>query len=69
MTTDDLRAAEHRFHRADQDREQAREYRNQLIRQAVTNGWTHAQVADAVGFSRARVAQIAPKRPKKEESR
>ena len=62
MTSDDLHAAEQWFQRTDRDREQAREHRNQLIRQAVTAGWTHAQVAAAVGFSRARVAQIAPRK-------
>lgn len=39
--------------------EAARETRNHAVREAVAAGWTHAQIADVTGLTRARVGQIA----------
>jgi len=59
MTANELRQAERRFQRRSALAEQAREQRNDLIRQAIRAGWTHGQVADATGLTRGRVNQIA----------
>lgn len=59
MTAEDLRKAEARFQRAFRRSESEREERNQLVRQAIAAGWTHAQVAEATGLTRSRVGQIA----------
>lgn len=33
--------------------------RDALIHQAIAEGWTHSQIADATGLSRGRIGQIA----------
>jgi DNA-directed RNA polymerase specialized sigma24 family protein len=35
--------------------------RNELVRQALAEGWTHAQIAEATGLQRARIGQLASK--------
>jgi hypothetical protein len=60
MTTDELRKAEARYKRASLRAEEAREARNRLVREALTEGWTHARIAEATGLSRGRVGQIQP---------
>jgi hypothetical protein len=59
MTAQDLRKAEARYQRASARSEQAREDRNLAVRQALADGMTHAQIADATGLSRGRIGQIA----------
>lgn len=59
MTADELRKAEARYQRASQKAEAARVERNVMIADAIRAGWTHAQIAEAMGMSRARVGQIA----------
>lgn len=59
VTPAELRNAEARYQRAFARLEAERVARNEAIRQAISNGWTHAQIADATGLTRARVGQIA----------
>lgn len=59
MTTKDLRSAEARYQRASSLAEQARTERNEMVRVALTEGWTHAQIAQATGLSRGRIGQLA----------
>jgi ParB-like chromosome segregation protein Spo0J len=42
--------------------EQLVERRNALVRQATAEGWTHRQIAEAVGLARSRISQLAPAR-------
>ena len=37
----------------------ARDARNAAVRQAIADGWTHAQIANATGLTRSRIGQIA----------
>lgn len=59
MTAKELRQAEARYQRAFGRSEQLRAERNAAVRQAIGEGWTHAQIAEATGLTRARVGQIA----------
>lgn len=59
MTAEQLRDAEAAFQAAFRRSEQLREARNETVRQAVHDGWTHAQIAEATGLTRARVGQLA----------
>lgn len=59
MNLDELRKAEARYQRAFRRAEDARLQRNQLVREAVATGWTHARIAEATGLTRTRVGQIA----------
>lgn len=65
MTSDDevrlaeLRFAEARYQRASRRAEELRQVRNELIRNALKAGWTHAQIAEATGLTRGRVGQFA----------
>lgn len=59
MTTDELRKAEARYQRASVRAEEARTERNALVRAALAEGWTHAQIAEATGLSRGRIGQMA----------
>jgi hypothetical protein len=36
--------------------------RNELVRQALANGWTHAKIAEATGLTRGRIGQLAKSR-------
>jgi hypothetical protein len=56
---DSLRAAEADYRAAFGRSEELRAQRNWAIRAAIAEGWTHAEIADATGLSRARVGQIA----------
>lgn len=62
MTREELRKAEARYQRAFARSEQLREARNAALREALEEGWTHAQLAEATGLTRARVGQIALRR-------
>lgn len=59
MTAAELRKFEARYQRAFRRCEAERETRNAAVRKALVDGWTHAQVAEATGLTRARVGQIA----------
>lgn len=59
MTTDELRKAEARYQRAFARSEAARDQRNRLLRKALSEGWTHAQIAEATGLTRSRIGQLA----------
>lgn len=59
MTADDLQKAEARYQRAHRRAETEREVRNAAVRQAISEGWTHARIAEATGLTRSRVGQIA----------
>lgn len=59
MTAAELQKAEARYQRADAQREHAREARNTTIRQALADGWTHAQISEATGLTRGRIGQLA----------
>lgn len=63
MTADQLgsqlREIEATYQRAARFAETARKARNSLVRKALDEGWTHAQIAEATGLTRARVGQIA----------
>lgn len=59
MTDTELREAEARYQRAFRRSEQLRQERNAMIRQALAEGWTHAQIAAATGLTRSRVGQFA----------
>jgi ParB-like chromosome segregation protein Spo0J len=37
------------------------ERRNELVREALAEGWTHAQVAEATGLQRSRIGQLSSK--------
>jgi DNA-binding NarL/FixJ family response regulator len=62
MTPEKLRQVEDRYERAFLNAESARRARNRVVLEALDAGWTHAQIAEATGLSRARVGQLAPKR-------
>jgi hypothetical protein len=58
MTADQLRKAQAAFDAADAAREAKRERRNQLVRSAREQGWSHQQISDATGLTRSRLSQI-----------
>lgn len=59
MTADELRKAERAYQAAHQRAEAKRAERNAAVRRALAAGWTHAQIAEATGLTRARVGQLA----------
>jgi hypothetical protein len=59
MTEDQLRKAEAAYQAAFRRSEAKREARNDLIRDALREGWSHARIAGATGMTRARVGQIS----------
>jgi hypothetical protein len=59
MTAAELRKAEARYQRARRRAEEAREARNTALRAARADGWTDAQISEAIGLTRSRVGQIA----------
>lgn len=59
MTAEELRKAEARYQRASRRSEAEREARNAAVREALEEGWTHAQIARATGLTRGRVGQVA----------
>lgn len=65
MTADELRNAEARYQRAFRRSETEREARNATLRQAVREGWTHAQIAEAMGMTRSRVGQLVGAKPQR----
>lgn len=61
MTAEELQALEDAYRDAAGAAETARQARNEGVRQAVREGWSHARIARALGLSRARVGQMALK--------
>jgi hypothetical protein len=59
VTVEELRKAESRFKRAYERMEHAREARNEAIRAALAEGWTHQRISEATGLTRGRINQIA----------
>ena len=59
MTANELRKAEAAHQAAFRRAEEAREHRNKVVREAISEGWTHAKIAEATGLTRSRVGQIA----------
>jgi len=62
MTAKELAARERRLGRAWVTYEAAREARNAGVREALAEGWTHAQIAEATGLTRGRIGQLATSR-------
>jgi hypothetical protein len=58
MTARDLHRAEAAYRKATWAAEAARTHRNDLVRQALAEGWTHQAIADATGLTRSRVSQV-----------
>jgi uncharacterized protein YerC len=54
-----LRLSEADYRDACQRAEELRALRNELVLAAVRAGYTHAQIANATGLTRARIGQIA----------
>jgi hypothetical protein len=59
VTSEQLERAEDAYRRAAAAYEQARAARNAAVREALSEGWTHARVAEATGLTRGRVGQLA----------
>jgi hypothetical protein len=59
VTAKELQDAEAAYRRAAHRYEQQRHARNTAVREALADGWTHAQVSDATGLTRSRIGQIA----------
>lgn len=57
--TDTLKKAQARYERAAAASERALTHRNSLIRAALQEGLTHAEIATATGLTRGRVGQYA----------
>ena len=63
MTPDELRAAEAAYRAAFVRSEKLRAERNELVREALKAGWTHAQIAEVTGLSRGRINQLRETSP------
>lgn len=59
MTATDLQQAERAYETAVERAALRRANRDALIRRAIAEGWTHAQISDATGLTRGRIGQIA----------
>jgi ribosome-binding protein aMBF1 (putative translation factor) len=62
ITRKKLEGAEAALRKSAERTEQLGERRNALVRQAVAEGWTHRQLAEAIGHTRSRISQLAPAR-------
>lgn len=58
MTAAELQQAEAAYRAAFLRSEEARAERNAAVRQALAEGWTHQQIADATGLTRSRISQV-----------
>lgn len=54
-----LELAEADYREAQERTDALRRVRNDVVRQALQQGWTHAQIAEATGLTRGRVGQLA----------
>jgi hypothetical protein len=59
MTADDLRKAEAATTAPSARSNAKRDARDELVRSAIAEGWTHARIAEATGLTRGRINQIA----------
>jgi DNA-binding NarL/FixJ family response regulator len=58
ITAEDIRRADAEYKAATVDAEAKRQERQRVIKQALTEGWTHARVAAELGVSRGRIGQM-----------
>jgi hypothetical protein len=58
IATADLRKAEAAWRAAFERAERLRAVRNETVRDALREGMTHQQIADATGLSRGRISQL-----------
>jgi CRP-like cAMP-binding protein len=58
MTAEELRKLEAHYQRGAKTAEDRRIARNAAVRQALKEGMTHAQIAEATGLTRGRISQI-----------
>lgn len=58
MSAADLRKTEAAYRAAFRRAEAKREARNAAVRQALVEGMTHAQIAEATGLTRGRINQL-----------
>jgi len=63
ITSEQLKKAEAAHRAAFRRSEQKREARNELVRQALAQGWKPAHIAREMGITRARVGQIGEGEP------
>jgi hypothetical protein len=61
VTVEELKKAEARYRRAYSRAEEAREARNEAVRKALAEGWTHQAISDATGLTRGRINQLREK--------
>ena len=54
-----LRNMEQEYREARESVEESRKARREAVVDALDAGWTHAEIADAMGLSRGRIGQIA----------
>lgn len=59
VSADQLRKAEADFKAKYKASERSRQRRNEVVRSALAEGWTHQQISDATGLTRGRISQIA----------
>jgi hypothetical protein len=59
IESDSLRLAESDYRQAAERAEELRRLRNELVQQAIAEGWTQARIAGAMNLTRARVGQLA----------
>lgn len=59
MTVAELRNAQRSLERALQRAEAARQARDEAVRQALAENWTHAKISEATGLTRGRIGQLA----------
>lgn len=58
LVPDALARAERDYREAAQRADELRASRNELVAQALREGWTHARIAEATGLSRGRISQL-----------
>jgi hypothetical protein len=63
MTAETLKRFQLAHEAATEDAKNAREARNDAIRIALAENWTHAAISDVTGLSRGRIGQLAMQRP------
>ena len=59
VETVSLQLAEGDYREAVRRTEELRQVRNELVAQALAEGWTHARISEATGLTRGRVGQLA----------
>lgn len=59
MTAAELKRAERNYRAAAVKAATTLALRNQAVKDALADGWTHAKIAEATGLTRGRVGQLA----------